>query len=490
MVKTASVFLGSRSRAPWETGIASGKSLVLPAPARLLPLLPTVNSYRCCLYAAIPCGTAKGRGLSPPAFEVACVSRRRKYCLLELDSGASRFEILLELRSVVLRHGVLHDASGLDEVLGFLQAQAGDGADGLDDLDLLLAGGLQDDLELGLLFDRGGGGGRAGGHHDRGGGGDAELLFDGLDQLHHFHQGLRGDGVDDLLVGKGHFDYLWIFNWIGLSSCWSRSRLIGSGGFFGLGLGGSGVAATLLVGHGANRASKHARRLGQDAGQHGQCLFAGRQGRDHVDVRARIELAAERHDLRLQLVVALREFLDQPTGCAGIFLRERVQQRTSKGVLDALVVRALDGARSQRVLDNFQEHARFTGLLAHRGHLTDRGAGVLGSNQRMGLASHIGQLGDHYLLLRQIESHCTPPYELRSRLLPLAVLGRHRAVGAGDADGVRGGGLSVWLLTKNSRLAAPSAQAQASFEARIKRSRLWRRRILASRASMPDVVTR
>jgi hypothetical protein len=69
--------------------------------------------------------------------------------------------------------------------------------------------------ELGLLFDRGGGGGRAGGHHDRGGGGDAELLFDGLDQLHHFHQGLRGDGLDDLLVGKGHFDYLWnLTGWI------------------------------------------------------------------------------------------------------------------------------------------------------------------------------------------------------------------------------------------------------------------------------------
>ena len=50
----------------------------------------------------------------------------------------------------------------------------------------------------------GGGGGRAGGSHDRGGGGDAELLFDGLHQLHHFHQRLGGDGVDDLLVGQGH----------------------------------------------------------------------------------------------------------------------------------------------------------------------------------------------------------------------------------------------------------------------------------------------
>src|SRR6478735_8346027 len=171
-----------------------------------------------------PSGTAEGRGLSPPASVVAYGSRRRKYDLLELDSGASRLEVLLELRGVVLRHGVLHDAGGLDEVLGFLQAQAGDGADGLDDLDLLLAGGLQDDLELGLLFDRGSGGGGAGRHHDRGGGGDAELLFDGLDQLHHFHQGLAGDGVDDLLVGKGHCDYLWNLTGLDLSK-WSDAGI-------------------------------------------------------------------------------------------------------------------------------------------------------------------------------------------------------------------------------------------------------------------------
>ena len=86
-------------------------------------------------------------------------------------------------------------------------------ADGLDDFDLLLADRLQADRELGLLFDRGGGSGRTGRHHDRGGGGDAELLFDGLDELHHFHQGLGGDRFDDLFIGKGHCDYLW--NYLG-----------------------------------------------------------------------------------------------------------------------------------------------------------------------------------------------------------------------------------------------------------------------------------
>ena len=42
----------------------------------------------------------------------------------------------------------------LDEILGLLQAEARDGADLLDDLDLLVADGGEDDRELGLLLDR------------------------------------------------------------------------------------------------------------------------------------------------------------------------------------------------------------------------------------------------------------------------------------------------------------------------------------------------
>src|SRR3546814_5901771 len=67
-------------------------------------------------------------------------------------------------------------------------------SDLLDDLDLLLAGGLQVDRELGLLFGSGGtGGGRTGGNGHRGGGGHAELLFHRLDQLHHLDEGLAAD---------------------------------------------------------------------------------------------------------------------------------------------------------------------------------------------------------------------------------------------------------------------------------------------------------
>ena len=47
----------------------------------------------------------------------------------------------------------------LDEVLRLLEAEAGDLADDLDDVDLVRAGFLEDDGELGLLL--GGGGGRS-----------------------------------------------------------------------------------------------------------------------------------------------------------------------------------------------------------------------------------------------------------------------------------------------------------------------------------------
>src|SRR5690606_38078943 len=156
----------------------------------------------------------KAGGFRPqPSVLAAACSGDAMPLLLQLDGGASRLEVLLELLGVFLRHAFLDVLRRtLDQVLGLLQAQAGDGADGLDDLDLLVASGLQDDGELGLLLGGRTGGNRASGHGDRGGGGDAELLFDGLDQLHHFHQRLGGDGVDDLLVGKGHCVYLWILS--------------------------------------------------------------------------------------------------------------------------------------------------------------------------------------------------------------------------------------------------------------------------------------
>ncbi|MEY9562728.1 hypothetical protein ABIA26_005070 [Sinorhizobium fredii] len=73
--------------------------------------------------------------------------------LLDVDLGASVFELLLEVSSFRLGNGFLDSLrSAFDEVLGFLEAEAGDGADFLDDVDLVRAGIRQDDVELGLFF--------------------------------------------------------------------------------------------------------------------------------------------------------------------------------------------------------------------------------------------------------------------------------------------------------------------------------------------------
>src|ERR1700754_3571115 len=152
-------------------------------------------------------GTAKARGLTPPgSLDAMSNYWRARRRLLEFDRGAGSFQILLELGSVVLRSRFLHDATGLGEVLGFLQAEAGDGADGLDDVDLLVASGLEDDVELGLLFDSGGG--RAGSSGNRSGSRDAEGFFDSAYQFHNFHQGLGLDGFDDLVGGQGGHGFL------------------------------------------------------------------------------------------------------------------------------------------------------------------------------------------------------------------------------------------------------------------------------------------
>jgi hypothetical protein len=77
----------------------------------------------------------------------------RSWIVLQLDGCALLFQFLLELLGVFLAEGFLDGlGSAFDQVLGFLEAQAGGGADDLDDLDLLVAGGLEDDVEGGLGF--------------------------------------------------------------------------------------------------------------------------------------------------------------------------------------------------------------------------------------------------------------------------------------------------------------------------------------------------
>ncbi len=73
--------------------------------------------------------------------------------LLDVDLTAGRFDLLLNLVGLVLRNAFL-DRLGraLDELLGLLETEAGDPADLLDDLDLLVAKRGQNDVELRLLL--------------------------------------------------------------------------------------------------------------------------------------------------------------------------------------------------------------------------------------------------------------------------------------------------------------------------------------------------
>ena len=153
--------MGPHGAARGMAGTDSGKSLVLPAPARPVPLLPTVNSSLggACgtareLPAPHPATTAKGRGLSPPAFSVSSVladDASTAYLTSTVAPAASRSFFILASPWWRLLH--VPPAS----VRSWLPS--GDGRDRADSLDhsTFLSPATQDDVELGLLLDGGSG---------------------------------------------------------------------------------------------------------------------------------------------------------------------------------------------------------------------------------------------------------------------------------------------------------------------------------------------
>src|SRR5207248_9687918 len=82
-------------------------------------------------------GSEPGAGTPPPKG------------LLDLDRRPGRLELLASLAGPLLWN-MLEDRlrSAVDEVLRLLQPEIREGADFLDDLDLLVAGALEDDVEL------------------------------------------------------------------------------------------------------------------------------------------------------------------------------------------------------------------------------------------------------------------------------------------------------------------------------------------------------
>src|SRR5206468_5013290 len=75
--------------------------------------------------------------------------------LFRSDDRALCFELLFDVFGFLLGHAFLHRAGrAFHQVLGLLQAQAGDRPDFLDHLNLLLPATLEDDREFGLLLGR------------------------------------------------------------------------------------------------------------------------------------------------------------------------------------------------------------------------------------------------------------------------------------------------------------------------------------------------
>src|ERR1700742_2262863 len=127
---------------------------------------------------------------------------RSKRCLLELNLGASLLELGLELVGFFLVDAFLDGLRrAFDEVLGFLEAETGDGTDFLNDFDLLVAGGSENNRELGLLFSRSSSSAATGrtGYRNGGSGGHAPLLFQELREFGSLEHGEAREVVDDFL---------------------------------------------------------------------------------------------------------------------------------------------------------------------------------------------------------------------------------------------------------------------------------------------------
>src|SRR5712691_164994 len=123
--------------------------------------------------------------------------------LLELDGGAGLLELGLDAVGLLLVHALLDRlGSRVDEVLGLLEAEAGDGADDLDHLDLLPTRRGEDDVERRLLLRLGAVAARnrtRRGDRYRSGGGDAPLLLDLVLQLDQLEDGHGPKRLEDFV---------------------------------------------------------------------------------------------------------------------------------------------------------------------------------------------------------------------------------------------------------------------------------------------------
>ena len=129
--------------------------------------------------------------------------------LLEGDGGASFFELSLCLLGGLLVDTLEHDAGGaINDCLRLSETEARECAHLLDDLDLLVTGRLENDVERVLLLDLfDGGSSAATGSRDGHGGcsGDLEDLLELLHELGELDEGELLERLDELVARQlGH----------------------------------------------------------------------------------------------------------------------------------------------------------------------------------------------------------------------------------------------------------------------------------------------
>src|SRR3954447_16195817 len=217
-------------------------------PRRCAPPAPAPPSASAAPSAARRDGVETTEGRPPGAPPRAAVLSMAS--LLELDAPAGLLELGLELLGLVALDALLDGLGRLvDEGLGLLEAEAGRRADDLDDLDLLVARGGQDDVDrggdllLGGAVTATGAGGRRGGH---GLGRDAELLLERLDALRELEHGDALELVDPLLGAGRHVCLLLV----GRSRRFCLGGRVLALGLVGLGLLRGGGRLRVLIGRG------------------------------------------------------------------------------------------------------------------------------------------------------------------------------------------------------------------------------------------------
>ncbi|OIQ79544.1 hypothetical protein GALL_387200 [mine drainage metagenome] len=130
-----------------------------------------------------------------------------KLLLLDFSSCAGFDQLLGSSIGISLGYAFLDSlGSCINQILGFLQAQAGQFAHGLDHVYLVVADTGQDDVELGLLFSGCSGTACSSrcGHGNSGGSGYAELFFHILDQCGKIQHGHCCNCVKNFCFGQSH----------------------------------------------------------------------------------------------------------------------------------------------------------------------------------------------------------------------------------------------------------------------------------------------